>query len=266
LSIYNDKRVVLWNTSTWEPVSRFYSGPGTTKLWFSPDGSTLIGTGVNKEIRLWDIHTGIERIITAADSNGLVRFTSTKTICVVFCHDGSLDFYDLHTQQHLKHASPPASFSSIFQHCGWIDRSARLVAIEGQDHSIQLWSIDQETTIMRFIGHESDIRDIAFHPNNSWIASASEEGIVKLWEMHSGTTINTFYSSAPDIWEIEFNPTFSLLAVINGQDYIEIWETTSGVLRTKLTGHDSQITAVFSPDGKELVSGSDDFKIRVWAL
>lgn len=266
LSIINDKSVILWNTATWAPITQFYSGPGTTMLYFSLDGSNLIGTGVNKEIRLWDIPTGIERIIPTQEPNGKVRFTASKTAHLIVCNDNILTFYHLETCQLQKHVSLPHPFSSFFQHCGWLNEDATLLAIVTHDHSIQLWNIEQEQMIKHLIGHKDNIRDIDFHPHEHLLASVSGDGTINIWNLIDGTVVSTYHSSATDIWEIRFNPQFPLFAVVNGENYIELWNMISGTLSARLAGHDSQITVAFSPDGKLLASGSDDFQIRIWTL
>jgi WD40 repeat protein len=212
------------------------------------------------------VPSGLERVVPTHDLNGRVRFTTSGSAYLVFCHDQILTFYHLETQQLLRQISIPPSFSVIFQHCGWLNEDTTLLAIEDQDHSIQLWDVEQEQTVERLIGHNDSIRDMDFHSHKSLLASVSENGTINVWDLQRAELKNTYYSSAPDIWEILLNPQLSLLAVVNGEDYIELWDIETGKLHAKLAGHDSQITLAFSPNGKLLASGSDDCQIKIWSL
>ncbi len=59
---------------------------------------------------------------------------------------------------------------------------------------------------------------------------------------------------------IKFRSQFpELLSILTGQ--MEKWPTTIGVLE----GHTDLVTSVaFSPDGKHIVSGSDDNTVHLW--
>ena len=46
-----------------------------------------------------------------------------------------------------------------------------------------------------------------------------------------------------------------------------VWDVASGQSLRTLEGHSDAVLAVaFSPDGKKLVSGSDDHTLRVWPI
>jgi WD40 repeat protein len=46
---------------------------------------------------------------------------------------------------------------------------------------------------------------------------------------------------------------------------VRVWDAATGVEQHKMTGHKSRVfSVVFSPDGKTIVSGSDDETVRVW--
>lgn len=266
LSILTDKRVILWETEAWLPVAEFYCGPGTTNLWFSSDGATLLGTGVNREVRLWDVASGVAQVLPCIDINPLVRFVTPANTYLIFCHDGVADYYDLQTQRLARRLSPPPSFSSIFRHCGWISNDARLLAIEDRDHSIQLWDTTKETTLLRLIGNNSGIRDIDFHPAGASLASVNSDGTIIIWDLSSGGIVRSFTSARTDVWEVLLNPVLPVLAVTFEEEKIELWDTASGTLLTYLPGHAPQITAAYSPDGTLLASGSEDAIVRIWLL
>ena len=76
------------------------------------------------------------------------------------------------------HASPAwqvcfSPIGSYFATCGY-DRSARLFTVANQQ------------PVRLFVGHMSDVRCCAFHPNASLLATGSDDLSIRVWEIATG--------------------------------------------------------------------------------
>src|SRR5262249_48690664 len=122
--------------------------------------------------------------------------------------------------------------------------------------SVRLWDIGTPGAPLltgTFGGHRDPVQAIAFAPDGSRLASASQDGTIGVWDTH-GTTLGG--TGNPSI-ELAFSPDGATLAV-------STFGATGGVVRlyamparrlagTLPVGH--LATLAFSPDSKTLATG-----------
>ncbi|MEM7581076.1 MAG: hypothetical protein AAF316_14765, partial [Cyanobacteria bacterium P01_A01_bin.80] len=107
------------------------------------------------------------------------------------------------------------------------------------------------------------------------IASGSLDKTVKLWKQN-GELISTLRRHNTDVRGIAFlstpissshnNKQNYMIASASGDNTIKLWNT-DGSLITTLQGHKGAVWDVeFTPDGKNLVSGSEDNNLMLWNL
>ncbi|MCC5616087.1 serine/threonine protein kinase [Nostoc sp. CHAB 5836] len=118
-------------------------------------------------------------------------------------------------------------------------------------------------------GHSSDVNSVAFSPDSTTLASASDDQTIKLWNLASGQEIHTLEGHSNWIWTVAFSPDHKILASGSADKTIKLWNIDTGKLIRTLQGHSDGVTSVaFSPDGKTLASGSasKDKTIKLWNI
>ena len=144
-------------------------------------------------------------------------------------------------------------------------------ATVSENGSIKFWSAKDASFITeKSNAHDKKIGDISFSQNDNGFATAGADGRVKVWEWDANRKLVETISieSSNILPRVALSSDGKKLAVKASNHRIQLWEfkgrewTQYGL---PLQGHVTDITTMsFSPNGKRLVSGSEDGVIKVW--
>jgi WD40 repeat protein len=128
-------------------------------------------------------------------------------------------------------------------------------------------------------GHMALINGIAFTPDGSQLVSGSGDKTIRVWDVAAGKPLRTIRGeaapgSAGGIYAIALSPDGKWLAAggwmkIPGEPghHIRLYDFASGKLVALLKGHADVVHSLaFSPDGRNLISGSADKTAIVWDM
>jgi WD40 repeat protein len=108
------------------------------------------------------------------------------------------------------------------------------------------------------------VRQVAYHPNGEFIASASRDQTLILWDAQSGEPVHRLRGHGGDVVNLAFSPNGKrLVSVCYNDRSLKLWDIPSGQDLLSLQTDGPARSAVFSPDGQRLVAGGDEF-LRVW--
>jgi platelet-activating factor acetylhydrolase IB subunit alpha len=115
-------------------------------------------------------------------------------------------------------------------------------------------------------GHRQPITKVAFHPQYSILASASEDATVKLWDWETGEFERTLKGHTKAVMDLDFDHKGNLLVTCSQDLFIKIWDSQNEWKNTKtFPGHEHSVSSVrFMPGDQFIVSASRDKTIRVF--
>jgi len=109
-------------------------------------------------------------------------------------------------------------------------------------------------------GHTSGVLSAVFSPDSKQVVSGAADCLLKIWDAETGAEVRNFFNCRDSGGIICLFQGGALSAWCWGEsDVMMFWQVCT------LTGHTGQVRSVmFSPDGKRIVSGSEDNLVKIW--
>jgi len=271
-----DKKIILWNTTTKEKI-RFFIGheESVQSIDFSPDCKYLVSGSKDNTVKLWETESGkLEKnFIGHTDEVNVVKFSPKGKYIISGSSDKSIKLWDIKTGNQIK------SFDKNSKDVLSVNFSpdAKSIVSGTSNNKVLYWSIETGKIIKTFpkLNHAYPVQ---FSPDETHLISGCSDNTLKLWDIESGKLSKTFVGHTDHVISVNFSPDGSYIVSGSCDKTAKLWESESGKLIKTFDGHSDFVSLVFdghtdcvssvtfSPNGKKVLSGSFDKKIKLWSV
>ncbi len=240
---------------------------------FSPDGKRILSASADGTLKVWEAGKGqhvltrkwnvdlVTRVAFSPDGNRLVSVRS----------DGTLKVWDIQKGQELLtlkgHTQPIRSV-------GFSPDGTRIVS-GSEDGTLRVWDAQTGNVVLSLKGHVREVTGVAFSPDGRRIASSSSDRTLKVWDAEKGQEVHTLKGHTKPVRCLAIRRPDGQRIVTGGGGHdrrgnglpgtLTVWDAERGQVLHTLKGHTEPVRCVaFSPDGKRIVSGSEDKTLKVW--
>ncbi|GAA4141918.1 WD40 repeat domain-containing protein [Actinomadura keratinilytica] len=114
-------------------------------------------------------------------------------------------------------------------------------------------------------GHTDAVRNLAWSPDGSRIATASRDGTARIWDAATGDTVTVIDGHDDMVEMVAWSPDSTKVATASRDRTVGIWDAATGQRRASLTEATDVVRCVaWSPDGRWVAAGSRDLVVRVY--
>ncbi|MGE0475067.1 MAG: hypothetical protein AB7P17_15640, partial [Nitrospirales bacterium] len=115
-------------------------------------------------------------------------------------------------------------------------------------------------------GHTDSIWASAFHPDNTTVVTASDDGTARLFDVLTGSTIKVLpHRGAVNV--VKFSPNGQWIMTGSNDSEAKVWGGRSGEFYAVFNGHHASILeGTFSPNSQLLATASRDHTVMIWEV
>ncbi|KAA3656289.1 MAG: hypothetical protein DWQ04_31550 [Chloroflexi bacterium] len=254
-------------------LKRVFSGheDEVSDLAFSPDGTRLATTSLDRTVKIWDVATG-QNLLALGEHKSVVTsvsFNQDGTILATGSLNGFIILWNVETGGLINVlGSSNVAVHSVSFHTDGI----RLVA-GYDDGTVRVWNRRTFRSELVLTGHVGAVSDVVFNRDGTRFASVGEDGRIILWRAEDGFLIYSVNAESGEdenpliVNTVAFTASGDRLITGNEDGSIKIWDVESGQFLQKILAHTSAVYDIkVNGDGTRFATASGDGTVKVWDI
>ncbi|WP_437313043.1 SIR2 family protein [Sorangium sp. So ce385] len=230
---------------------------------FSPDGEFLASGHANGSVRIWDLATGVVRVVLVGHEGNVhsLAWSADSGTLASGSGDATVRLWDIArgaVRRVLRgHGNTVTSVA--------FSPDGSMLASGSEDATLRLWDAASGGVRHVIECQPGIVPGVAWSPDGTTLASAHEDGSVRLWDAVSGAARGMLAGHQRRAQSVAWSPDGATLASGSYDSTIRLWDVATGAVRLVLRDHRSWVvTLAWRPDGATLASGSYDSTVRLW--
>jgi WD40 repeat protein len=264
LTVSGDGTARLWSMATGRELSRMYDPDYIIDAALSADGRHgITGDWVNGVVRIWTlsrggavlslIHPAAREAVYSPDGTHLATIGETNYVQLWQLPEGKPLYRFVHE---------PYAVGAVFSPDG------KILLTTGWDGVAHLWDVGTGK-LLATLAHQGRIVDAKFSAGRPIVVTAGfEDGTAGVWEVPSGRELFRLkhegaaesvgrVSPGGGVRELSFDAGGRTLATCGQDGTVRLWDLQDGRELKRFTLRGFAMRAVFTPDGRHLVTDSE---------
>jgi len=272
--------VVVRRTSDWKPVSSLRHDGGATAVAFAPDNQ-LLTAGYDGLLRAWDLGSAreLKRFAGSGGPIWTIDVAPDGQHAASASEDGVIRIWSLE-------ASSAPLILKGHQRNVWNVRfssDGKQLASASFDKTARIWDAGTGKSLRTLSGHEQAVVGLDLSSDGRTMVTGGDDSTIRLWRTTDGAPLkridagNHVYSvdlSPDDRWlatggraRSGFGTFWHQLTGTGGHaEPAKLWRVSDMAVVARLPHPEDVMSVAFSPDGRWLVTSSEDGKARLWRL
>ncbi|CAI2173760.1 11227_t:CDS:10 [Funneliformis geosporum] len=217
-----------------------------------PDGTIIATGGLDNKIKLWNT-------LPIIDGSKALDPNVPNLLCTLGLHNGSVLCVR------------------------WSNRDGRYLASSSDDKILFIWEWDKSTedrigesafgsdepsienwkTVRRLTGHQSDVVDLAWSRENTYLASCGLDNLVFIWDGRTFERLRKLDTHQGFVKGVTWDPVGEYLATESDDKTVKIWRTSDWRIQAEISEPFASSTSTtfyrrlsWSPDGSHVATAN----------
>lgn len=269
-----DNSIRLWDVATRSEIGKLGEHPVTPyNAAFTPDGKRVVSVGWRMHpekrqpvglIRVWDVAT--RTMLNDQD------YTTHPISCLTFSPDGKTCFigtweyqvavFDMESYRVLREIVPKES--PAYKAVDWVEldpKGGRLVTA-CKDKTAKFFGLESgaQSGEMAHRGHVTSAR---FTGDGEWLVTSSQDNAIRVWRASDGTEVARLLGHDAPVNCVAVTPSGRRAFSGDTSGMVRVWDIAKPTGYAPTFSLPGGWSAVFSPDGTRLASGSNSNQIEI---